>query len=109
LDALAIFLRDSFPGSIVTAEYGFGSGIHPDLTYVSMRIGVGWLDRFFRESVEQRIFIPGSSDMYVRAPDKQLTVQFCHEGDLHVSASDASVLAKLLATPPFSTFEFTQT
>ena len=106
IDALVGFARDRFPGTIVTAEYGFGCHIHADLTYVSMRIGVAWLDKFFRESIEQRIFVPGESDLYVYTPQKELSVLFCHEGDIHVSFTDHVLLQKLFSTPPFSALAF---
>ena len=109
LDALAAFFREAFPGSIVTAEYGFGCGIHADLTYVTMRIGVGWLDSFFRESIAQRIFVPGESDIFVYAPDRQLSVTFCHEADVHVSAVDQALRQRLFSTAPFDAFEFPNT
>ena len=109
MDGLAGFLRETFPRSIVTAEYGFACDIHADLTYVTMRIGVHWLHEFLEESVERHIFLPGRSDMYVHAPDRQLSVTFCHEADIHVSSADASLLKKLLSTPPFSQLAFPNT
>jgi hypothetical protein len=109
LDGLASFLREAFPRSIVTAEYGFACDIHADLTYVTMRIGVHWLHEFLRESVERHIFLPGRSDMYVHAPDQQLSVTFCHEADIHVSSPHPALLQKLLSTQPFSHFAFPNT
>jgi hypothetical protein len=109
IDALVAFLREAFPDTIVTAEYGFGCHIHADLTYVSMRIGVGWLDRFFRDSIEQRIFIPGESDLYVHTPQKELSLLFCHEADIHVACTDRALLQKLFSIAPFSQFAFPDT
>lgn len=109
LDALPVFFRETLPGSIITAEYGFGCGIHADLTYVTMRIGVGWLDRFLRESVEQRIFVPGQSDLHIHSPDRTLSITLCHEGDMHVSGSDSDLLRKFLSTAPYTQFQFPNT
>lgn len=106
IDALVSFMREAFPGALITAEYGFGCRIHADLTYVAMRIGVGRADKFFQRSIEQRIFLPGSSDLYVHAPDRQLRIMFCHEGDMHVAARDSSLLERFLGTAPFTQFGF---
>jgi hypothetical protein len=109
LDALPVFFREIFPGSIITAQYGFGCGIHADLTYVPMRIGVGWFNRFLRESVEQRLFVPGHSDLHIHSPDRALSITLCHEGDMHVSGSDSDLLRKFLSTVPYTQFQFPDT
>jgi hypothetical protein len=85
------------PAAILGAEYGFGCEIHPDLQFIPMRVGIGWFDRFLRDSVAQRIFLPGSSDMSIFEPEKRLIVDFCHEGDIHVRGSDSALVARFIS------------
>ena len=101
LDALPGFFLKALPDSILTATYEWGCCLHYDLCYQPMRVGVAWLDRFLAESVEQRIFVPGDSDMTISAPDKRLSILFCHEGDLHVGGTDTELLRCFLSTAPY--------
>jgi len=105
LDALPRFFREFVPDSILIATYGWGCRLHADLCYQPMRVGVGWLDRFIAESIEQRIFIPGDSDMTIAAPDDRLSVMFCHEADIHVSGTDPDLVSHFISSLPHANFQ----
>jgi hypothetical protein len=69
-----------------------------------MQVGVGWLDRFIADSIRQNIIIPGESDFVFYAPDNQLEIMLCHEGDIHTGGSDLGAQRKLWAFHPFCTY-----
>lgn len=104
MDALPAFFCEFFPDSILIAKYGYGSGLHNDLCYQPMHVGVGWLDRFITESIEQRIFVPGDSDLTIAAPDDRLSVMFCHEADILVSGTDLELVAHFVSSLPHASF-----
>lgn len=86
---------------ILTAEYGTECNIHNDLQYMPMQVGTTWLGSFLAESIEQRIFIPGKSDLSVMTPAGGLTVLFCHESDIHLSGSNAALIEKVCQSELF--------
>jgi hypothetical protein len=106
LDALSKFLRAALPQSMLTAEYGFGCEIHADLTYIPMRVPVARLNEFLHESVEQRIFLPGRSDLHIHDQDRNFSITLCHEGDIHVSDNHTGLLQQFLSLPLFGSLEF---
>ncbi|GAA5081798.1 hypothetical protein [Lysobacter panacisoli] len=107
-ESLALLLG-ALPGALVkllgdqviSATYGYGCNLHPDLWYVPMKVGTGWLDRFVRESQEQRIFEPCRSDMCFEVPDGRLAVEFCHEGHVHLRGTDTRLREDFLRLTPF--------
>ena len=105
LDALPGFFRQFVPDSILIATYGWGCRLHMDLCYQPMRVGVGCLDRFIAESIEQRIFVPGHSDMTIAAPDDRLAVMFCHETDLHISGTDSDLVTNFISSLPYANLQ----
>jgi len=77
---------------VLTAEYGTECNIHNDLQYVSMQVGIRWLDRFLAESKEQRIFVPAKSDLSISTPAGGLTILFCHESDIHLTGQNEELI-----------------
>ena len=77
---------------IVVAHYGWACNIHPDLQYKPMEVGISWLDRFLSESIEQRIFVPASSDLSVATPNDGFELLFCHESDIHLSGKNEQLV-----------------
>jgi hypothetical protein len=106
LEALPGFFREALPAdSILIASYGWGCNLHRELCYLPMRVGVGWLDRFLAESMDQRIFVPNDSDMTISAPDGRLSVRFSHEAHLHVGGADAALVQRFLSMAPYAGFQ----
>ena len=99
MEALPTVLRDLVGEAIVTASYGYGCHLHPDICYLPMKVGTRWIDRFIRESLEQKIVVPGKSDFSFIVPDARLEIEFCHLGDIHVSGADVALLDRFLSHP----------
>jgi hypothetical protein len=91
---------------VISVMYGYGCNLHPDLWYVPMKVGTGWLDRFIRETQQQGIFEPYGSDIHFEVPDGRLEVEFCHEGHIHLKGSDARLREDFLRLPPFDHLSF---
>jgi hypothetical protein len=88
--------------AIVSASYGYGSSLHPDLCYLPMRVGFKWIDRFLDDSLKQQIVVPCRSDFSIGVPGGRLVVEYCHEGHIHVGGSDIDLVAQLLKVEPYS-------
>ncbi len=102
--ALPSFLREEIPsGTLLTASYGWGCQLHPDLCYRDMQVGIGWLDRFISDSLKS-IVVPGDSDFTINAPNDRFVVHFCHEGDIHTGGSDKALQKRLWIRAPFDDF-----
>ncbi len=102
---LPAFLRQEFePEAVCTAVYGGGSNLHPDLCYRDMRVGIGWIEKFIGDSLDQRIVMPGNSDLGFTVPNGRLEIVFCHEGDIHSGGTDVELQRKLWIFPPFTGF-----
>jgi hypothetical protein len=106
LKALPILLKDRLGNCPVKAMYGWGCNLHMDLWYVPMNVGTQWIERFIRESLEQRIVVPAQSDLYIELPDEKLEILFCHEGDIHVCGPDEELRNGILGAAPFSKLLF---
>lgn len=99
VESLPTILRALLGDVIVTCQYGALSKLHPNLWYVPMDVGMQWLDRFFRESIEQQIFKPGGTDLHVSTRDGALDVRLCHEGDIHVTGSNPELVLQFVSYP----------
>ena len=88
--------------AIVVCQYGALSKLHPTLWHVPMDVGLKWLDRFLRESVEQRIFEPGDTDLHIATREGTLEIGLCHEGDIHLSGTDPDLVRRLAEHPVIS-------
>ena len=102
LDALPALLVSLLGSQVISATYGYGSYLHPDLCYIPMKVGTSWLERFIRESLEQRIVVLGESDFTFFVQDGRLEIEFCHEGHIHVSGTDRQLIAEVLRHPAFA-------
>src|ERR1700674_3056047 len=68
------------PDAIITATYGYGSGLHPDICYLPMKVGLKWIEKFLEDSLRQGIVQPANSDFYLTVPNDRLEIEFCHDG-----------------------------
>jgi hypothetical protein len=108
LHELPAFLKSELSSdTILTAVYGWGCNLHPDLCYQNMRVGIGWIDKFINDSLRQEIVIPGDSDFTIEIPENKLQIVFCHEGDIHTGGTDIELQKRLWEkTPPYNNFSF---
>lgn len=106
MEALPDVFRSLLGDCIVTAYYGFGTEIHTDLQYLPMRVGMRWIDRFMRDSIDRGIVIPGHGDFSFTTPDEKLQVLFCHESDIHVNGKDDALIEQFISAQPFSDIRF---
>ncbi|MDB5974703.1 MAG: hypothetical protein JWR07_1463 [Nevskia sp.] len=106
LEALPRQLNELLGDCLVKAMYGWGCNLHMDLCYVPMKVGTQWIEKFIRESLEQRIVVPAESDFYIELPEERLEILFCHEGDIHVCGPDEDLRNKVLNTAPFNSLSF---
>jgi len=106
MDSLPELIKQSVGNEFFIAMYGFGCDIHGDLTYVPMRLLPSHLPSFFRDSVAQRIFHPGKTDLLFEFPNQRLTITFCHEGDIHFGGKDSKLIECFLSASPFCEFGF---
>jgi hypothetical protein len=105
--SLPSFLQGELESNtILTAVYGWNSGLHPDLCYRDMHVGINWVNKFIADSLRQEIVIPSQSDFTLTVPDNRMTLHFCHEGDIHTGGDDFALQKRLWATKPFSDFSF---
>jgi hypothetical protein len=108
VESLPVVLKELLGDALFKAMYGWGCNLHMDLCYVPMTVGTRWADRFIKDSLEQRIFVPAGSDMYFELPDERLELLFCHEGDIHVSGPDSELRERLFNSPAFRDVPFTK-
>lgn len=89
IEAFLEFLQDRQIGS-VTAMYGWACEI--DEPYIP--ITVPDAREFFRQAVSEKIWEPGSADLYVEVPTLTAEFLFCHESDIHLISKNDKVLAQ---------------
>lgn len=108
IEALPGVLRSMVGETIVMAYYGYGCYLHPDICYLPMKVGTAWIDRFIGDSLRQRIVVPGMSDFSFTIGDGTLEVEFCHDGHIHLSGTDTTLLAQFREQSPFSGLVWTE-
>ena len=106
INSLPAALRTLLCEEEVVACYGFGCELHIDLLWKPMRVRTNWIERFIRDSLKQGIVIPCGSDFEITVPDNRLSIQFCHECDIHLGGADGDLMQQLLGLPPFSEMKF---
>jgi hypothetical protein len=106
LNALQGVLENLFGDCELIASYGWGANLHGDLWYKPMKIYRGTLRFFLEDSIEQKIVVPGESDLYINSPNGELKLLFCHESDIHVDGTSEELMKRFMAAEPFSGFRF---
>ena len=101
----SLFAELSIDG-IIIARYGYGSQIHPDLTYLPMKVGASWLDRFIRQSLDQRIVLPGESDFILEVNDGDLELEYCHDGHVHLSGNNQALVRRAISSTVLKGIQF---
>jgi hypothetical protein len=106
MEALPALIEQHVGNELFTVMYGFDCNIHNDLTYVPMRVMPRHLPDFFRDSIAQRIFRPGHTDLHIEIPTDRMTITFCHESDLHFGGNDSELIERFLSASPFCGFDY---
>jgi len=65
--------------------------------------GMSW---FIEDSVDQRIVVPGGSDLIIKSPHNELELLFCHESDIHVDGESLDAMRRFMAAEPFCKMKF---
>jgi hypothetical protein len=73
----------------VEAMFGIGVCDDQDVLWQWHAIDLSDLPAFIASSIEAAYFEPASSDLWIRTLDEAIEFRFCHESDVHLSASDA--------------------
>lgn len=102
MEQLPQALSSLIGNSILQAMYGYGCYLHPELCYIPVKVGTTWLERFIRESLQQRIVVPCQSDLVFIMQEGGLEVEFCHEGHIHVSGTNQELVSRFLLVPEFA-------
>jgi hypothetical protein len=76
----------------VVVSYGWGSGIHEDLWYLPMQVKIAHLRLFLADSISQRIYLPGDSDLLIEDEPNTWSVRLCHESDIHLESDREDVV-----------------
>jgi hypothetical protein len=82
LNALPAVLDRLFGGCVLTAYYGWAANLHGGLCWKPMKIHPGTLQFFIEDSIDQRIILPGQSDLLIDSPQEELRLLFCHVSPL---------------------------
>ena len=106
MEALPEALLALLGNEVIQAMYGYGAFLHPDVCYKPMKVGTQWLHRFVKDSLDQRIVVPGKSDFIFLVRDGQLEVEFCHDAHVHISGSNLSLVEALTKHPSFAATGF---
>jgi hypothetical protein len=106
LSALPAVLHHLFGECTLTAYYGWGANLHNALCYVPMNVQTDAMPFFIEDSVNQRIIVPGQSDLSIDSPHKELRLLFCHESDIHVDGESLDFMHRFMDAEPFSKIRF---
>lgn len=86
--------------------YGFGTNLHGDLLYIPMGVSTEVLPYFLEESIDQRITVPGHSDLLLTSPNNELDLLFCHESDIHVNGDNEEMMRRFIQSREFEDVRF---
>lgn len=106
LKALPAALTELFGECKCTVLYGYGTQLHVDLWYKPMSVGTCGMSWFIDESVDQRILVPGGSDLFINSPHNELALLFCHESDIHVDGESLDAMQRFMAAEWFRDVRF---
>ncbi len=100
LNALPTLMRNIYGNRNLTVYYGWASNLHTDLWHKPMGVPLEVFPYFIEDSIEQRIFQIGGSDLIVHSPDGNLRILLCHEADIHLDGTDYEAMKTIVARFP---------
>jgi len=98
--ALPALMREIYGNRILTVYYGWDCNLHSDLCYKPMAVPLDVFPYFIDDSIEQRIFQIGGSDLLIASPDSNLKILICHESDIHLDGTDDAAINTIIARFP---------
>ena len=84
----SLFLNSS---SKVSVMYGVACKTDNDRLWVPFDIVTATLPEWIERSIQDGVYEPGNSDIFIFDKDR-LTVRLCHEADIHIETSFASII-----------------
>ena len=64
------------------------------------------LPYFVEDSIDQRIVVPGESDLIIESPSRGLVITCCHESDIHVDGENEETMRQFMSAEPFRKIKF---
>jgi hypothetical protein len=104
--AIPRVLAEIFGDCTFTAYYGCGTNLHNALLYIPMAVQTGVLPYFLEDSIDQRIVVPGESDLIIESPAKGLEITCCHESDIHIDGENEEAMERFMSAEPFAEIKF---
>jgi hypothetical protein len=98
--ALPTVMRDIYGNRNLTVYYGWTCNLHTDLLYKPMSVALDVFPCFIEDSITQRIFEIGGSDLLIESPDSKVQVLICHESDIHLDGVDDEAIHKIVSRYP---------
>lgn len=92
IDLLPSVIREIYGTRNLTAFYGFDCNLHQDLCYKPMIVSPDAFPYFIEDSIEQRIYEVGATDLLIKTPDLDASILLCHEADIHLDGENESVI-----------------
>lgn len=102
--SLPSIMLDIYGNQNLKVYYGWACKLHADLLYKSMGVPLDAFPHFIEDSIEQRIFVLGGSDLLVESPGSNLQILICHESDIHLDGIDEKAIHRIMAR--FPEFDF---
>jgi hypothetical protein len=87
----------AFDPSGVNVSYGWACELNIDELYTDHLIESHRLLDFIDESIRQRVFTLGQSDLHVHGARIDFSFRLCHESDVHFESSDMALVNRVLS------------
>ncbi|MGA2131379.1 MAG: hypothetical protein ABSH50_03615 [Bryobacteraceae bacterium] len=85
------FVCSLFACPNVTVMYGVGCKADIDELWRESEIPTSALPEWIERSIRDGIYHPGAAGLFISSRD-ELTVELCHEGDIHVQTHSAAIV-----------------
>ena len=79
----------------LVAFIGIGSSATIDEMWKPHELETAQLSEFAQRSTARDLFRPGESDLFVETKDQSTKLLFCHESDIHVETTNASLVEEV--------------
>jgi hypothetical protein len=79
----------------LTVEFGWGSGQAIDQCWYPHLVSLVDLESFIQRRLNEDVFLPGQSDLFIRDSTNVVEFLLCHESDIHLRTENAAI-AKMI-------------
>jgi hypothetical protein len=100
LAALPAIMLSIYGQQNLIVSYGWSCNLHGDLLFKPMQVSLDVFPYFIEDSISQRIFEVGGSDLLIESWDSQLRILMCHESDIHLDGADEQAMHQIIARFP---------